>query len=690
MIAGKWAIALLAALGLITAAPSPGHAIRLDKSGESEKSTLVLVSCSQVDVLSAQPTPNTREYVLAGPCHLWEYPGAKDLSLNAIINATYYKKGNKAGQAYERITLVPALPYQGQGIIHQVETTSSCPHDPWFSSAAQCTLSSIDSSTVGPSGGHGGLDLAPGGLMIKAGDSSQAIPFSAGLAVEKVKTAIPPPAPVIIYPKQGESTWGAPYLLELRYERSDWYVHYEYPEEAGVVELHWERFAPGPGGEGGIWQPMWVVPKTDQINDIGQGSEVKGVMKPIGMPEGEWRVAARHAVAGWPWSASTTFWVGDPVNYALPSPQIVLPEAGSVHSTQSVDVRVKYVPAPKDPKSKQQMMSDPQMAQPQPVPIEVKLNRFGSDGNAWVPTFGLQETANTTFPVTPGPGKHRIRARIKSDLELKHPWSEWRTFYVGEEGQALKNKDDLLKKKIVESLVPVTPGQARERERRQVEGGAEERMAAQPRPGREFPQAVGPAHEDATRDLDRLAERLTPFQQNPEGRLLLREIQALRQEVAASPAPKKEAERLLRDTQRLTREVDRLEADFLRQQQRAGGPAPVELASPKATGPAEGPQPGQPSGPPQVAAIPRPAPARDPVAEQAAKELETLAKRLTALGANPEAQRFLGEVQLLQRQLGGEPGQAPAILRDAQRLSREVDRLEASLRQPTTPTRRAR
>jgi len=195
-----------------------------------------------------------------------------------------------------------------------------------------------------------------------------------------------------------------------------------------------------------------------------------------------------------------------------------------------------------------------------------------------------------------------------------------------------------------------------------------------------------PPVERLARDLDVLSKRLTLLQQEREGQLLLREAQALQRELAASP-DSKEAARLGHDVERLTREVDRLEASLLREQQRAGGPAPSKPAKPEA--PAPGSQPGTPSGPPQIAAVPRPAPARDPVAEQAAKELETLAKRLNALGANPEAQRLLREVQLLQRQLGSDPGQAPAILRDAKQLAGQVDRLEASLRQPATGPRTA-
>jgi len=158
------------------------------------------------------------------------------------------------------------------------------------------------------------------------------------------------------------------------------------------------------------------------------------------------------------------------------------------------------------------------------------------------------------------------------------------------------------------------------------------------------------------------------------------EAQALQRELAAGPEPRR-TQGLLRDARRLTREADRLEAHLLREQQRAaaGGPAAPEVAAPT-----PGPEPSQPSETPQVAAVPRTvAPTRDPVAEAAAKELETLARRLTALGANPDARRLLREVRLLERQLGSEPGQAPAILRDAKRLSSEVDRLEASLRQPT-------
>jgi len=199
------------------------------------------------------------------------------------------------------------------------------------------------------------------------------------------------------------------------------------------------------------------------------------------------------------------------------------------------------------------------------------------------------------------------------------------------------------------------------------------------------------AADEAARGLDALAKRLTPLQQDREAQLLLRDIQALQRELAAGPDPK-EAERLRRDAERLTREADRLEASLLREQQRAAAAAPSKPATPEAAAPALGPQPSQPSESPKVAAVPRPAaPARDPVAEQATKELEALAKRLTALGANPEAQRLLREVQLLQRQLGSEPDQAPAILREAQRLDREVDRLEASLRQPAprgAPSRR--
>ena len=244
------------------------------------------------------------------------------------------------------------------------------------------------------------------------------------------------------------------------------------------------------------------------------------------------------------------------------------------------------------------------------------------------------------------PGRWRVRVKVNwAPLS----WSEWREFYVG---------------------MPEL----------HYEAAA---AASSKKAGGEGQFQLHPALLKATRDLDALAQRLGALPHSPETQLLLRDLHALQRDLGAGREPG-EAERLIRDAQRLGREVDRLEADLQRQQQRAGGPAPVEPAA-KVVGPAEGPQLAQPSKLPKVAAIPG-APARDPVAEEAAKELEALAKRLTAMGANPEAQRFLREVQALQRQLGSDPGQAPALLRDAKRLTGEVDRLEASLRRPpTTP-----
>jgi len=241
------------------------------------------------------------------------------------------------------------------------------------------------------------------------------------------------------------------------------------------------------------------------------------------------------------------------------------------------------------------------------------------------------------------PGLYRVQARAKyGDDAPWSAWSPWRHFCVGTQ-------------ECLDVATPVPPGKI------------QKELIPIPIPG------PPPYAERLRRD----AERLTPHQQSPEAQLLLRDIQALQRELAASPQPK-EAERLRRDAERLGREVDRLEARLLREQQRAGGPAP---AKPEATAP--GSQPDQPSGPPQVAAVPRPAPARDPVAEEAAKELEALAKRLTALGANPDAQRLLRTVQLLQRN----PEQASD--REITRLKQEVDRLEASLRKPATPKRTA-
>jgi len=283
-------------------------------------------------------------------------------------------------------------------------------------------------------------------------------------------------------------------------------------------------------------------------------------------------------------------------------------------------------------------------------------------------------------------GLYAVRAKFKTNLDLD--WTDWRKFWIGKPDPGLaqyakepaqgqqgqfgfsKIKEVLLIGKGGQKLVEVSQ--------------AAKLLAKQGVPAQKagLPRTEGQA--EAARDLDALTKRLAPLQQNPEGQLLLREAQALQRELAAGPDPR-EADRLRRDAQRLGREVDRLDADLQRRQQRAAAGTP---ATPEAGPSAPGPQPGQPSGPPQVAAIPG-VPARDPVAEQAAKELETLARRLTALGANPEAQRLIREVQLLQRQLGSDPGQAPAILRDAKQLASQVDRLEASLRQPTTAPRTA-
>jgi len=333
--------------------------------------------------------------------------------------------------------------------------------------------------------------------------------------------------------------------------------------------------------------------------------------------------------------------------------------------------------------------------------IEVEWAKIGHPkdpsieiGGSWTygtPAGAPKSAAWSQFPLPVpaagvfAPGLYVVRAKVKTSPD----WTDWRHFWVGQPDPTLEQyakvpaqgQFDFSK---IKKVLVIGKGEQKLMEISQ----AAKLLAKQGMPAQKAVLPRAEAQAEAARDLDALTKRLTPHQQDPEGRLLLREVQGLQRDLAAGPQPG-EADRLRRDAQRLSREVDRLEADFLRQQQRAaaGGPAPSAPAKPEA--PAEGPQPGQPSGPPQVAAVPRPAPARDPVAEQAAKELETLAKRLTALGANPEAQRFLREVQLLQRRLGSDPGQAPAILKEAQRLDREVDRLEAGLRQPAPPARRA-
>ncbi len=397
-------------------------------------------NCYDLHAMVTSADASKRVYQFTGKCVFYEVKGDErdDKIRNATIVAEYDVQTGKATESVFASGIGGALQYPWQ-----------CSGDPWLGSSAAC---SVDFSVPSPC-------FSDAYLAYCRGTPPQGSPTGPSPWNQPLHAPLTKPGNVAVqaYVDQKHSVGAMPLILSPAFGESypvgsltvqvgqqpphEQFVldildqlgaAYPFPPGAEVVEFEWQRMISGAG-------PNSTSAWTNQsfLTSINSNAPPP-VIDTLGR-EGEWRMRARHAVPGWPWSSWKKFWIGDKTDYSLPHPIIQTPTPNQLHAqgaqgTYMVDFLITYQgqTSPKEGPAQEQ-----NPAGVDPVELEVELNWFkkgpGETGWGVNQPIVFSQSANTAFSLGLNPGAWRVRARRPGPTAagFYHPWTGWREFSNG-------------------------------------------------------------------------------------------------------------------------------------------------------------------------------------------------------------------------------------------------------------------
>ncbi len=383
---------------------------------------------------NAYPTAQGGEfrYEFSGTCtlHGANLQPIETFPAKVISRHVYSEK-----RSYERISGTPS---GGRSFV--VEAWNGCNVDPWrFPTPARCHYQGV--RVIQDLQGAGINATTPGSKFLKSRGQ--------GGDIEGWIRARLTASPLIQSPRPGRSydpLEGLGLAVDIRHSSLGWWSVLGFPENAKSVSLTWEHWIPDASGKSGRWETRSVLDRIDPVWPSAAESPPQRNVSFQLLPEGRWRLTARHPVQRWQ-ARSTEFWIGDKVDYTQRGAKLILPMHGSSNEKPAAEDHWYTVPfqasyagasasaskggglgaSSQPPPSRQH----PGSTGSNPRTIEVEIQRHDED-RGWV-AYGYHLTLDPNRSTSRDMmrGFFRARTRPSPGRRTAAPWSAWNNFSVG-------------------------------------------------------------------------------------------------------------------------------------------------------------------------------------------------------------------------------------------------------------------